>query len=164
LKPSERNYDWLGNGIYFWEADPIRAMDWAKWRKKRGDYKNPAIVGAVIDLGNCLDLTTHDDLASVKMAYDEYVKEQKLAGLEIAENKNVQEDLNEDRLLRYLDCAVINHLHNILKLRGVEAFDTVRGMFTEGDNLYENAGFRLKTHTQISVINSKCIKGYFIPR
>jgi len=42
--------------------------------------------------------------------------------------------------------------------------DTVRGVFTEGEPLYENAGFRNKTHIQICVMNPKCIKGYFFPR
>jgi hypothetical protein len=45
-----------------------------------------------------------------------------------------------------------------------EPFDTVRGMFTEGGDLYDGAGFQQKTHSQISVINPECIKGYFIPR
>ena len=30
LKRSENAYDWLGNGIYFWENSYERAMEWAK--------------------------------------------------------------------------------------------------------------------------------------
>ncbi len=30
LKRSTNNYDWLGNGIYFWENSYERAYDWAK--------------------------------------------------------------------------------------------------------------------------------------
>ena len=30
LNPSLNSYDWLGNGIYFWEADPQRALEWAE--------------------------------------------------------------------------------------------------------------------------------------
>ena len=29
LKPSANPYDWLGNGIYFWEHGPQRAYEWA---------------------------------------------------------------------------------------------------------------------------------------
>ena len=29
LKKSENEYDWLGNGIYFWENNYQRARDWA---------------------------------------------------------------------------------------------------------------------------------------
>ena len=53
LKASENTYDWLGHGIYFWEQNLKRAKDWA--RRRYG--KEAAVVGAVIDLGNCLNLT-----------------------------------------------------------------------------------------------------------
>ena len=53
LRPSENDYDWLGNGIYFWENGYERALDWALAR-----YGEDArIVGAIIDLGHCLNLT-----------------------------------------------------------------------------------------------------------
>src|SRR5271165_4419641 len=47
-QPSQNPYDWLGHGIYFWEFAPHRALTWAG----RG-----GVVGAVIHLGLCLDLT-----------------------------------------------------------------------------------------------------------
>ena len=50
LLQSERDFDWLGPGAYFWESDPQRAFEWAKWKAAREDYSNPAVVGAVIDL------------------------------------------------------------------------------------------------------------------
>ena len=34
LKPSENDYDWLGNGIYFWENNPKRALEYAKMLKE----------------------------------------------------------------------------------------------------------------------------------
>ena len=40
----------------------------------------------------------------------------------------------------------------------------MRGVFWEGEDLYENAGFKEKNHIQICVRNSNCIKGFFIPR
>lgn len=30
FKNSENSYDWLGHGIYFWESNPDRALDWAR--------------------------------------------------------------------------------------------------------------------------------------
>ncbi|MFM9961639.1 MAG: hypothetical protein ACKV2Q_10475 [Planctomycetaceae bacterium] len=48
-KPSENAYDWLGEGIYFWEHSPERARRWAG--------EDGIVIGAVIQLGNCLDLT-----------------------------------------------------------------------------------------------------------
>ena len=31
---SENDYDWLGSGAYFWEANPARALAWARHLKK----------------------------------------------------------------------------------------------------------------------------------
>ena len=47
---------------------------------------------------------------------------------------------------------------------GFMPFDSVRGTFEEGNEMYPGAGFREKTHTQVCVRNLNCIKGYFIPR
>jgi hypothetical protein len=43
-------------------------------------------------------------------------------------------------------------------------FDSVRGVFWEGRELYPNAGFREKDHIQICIRNPNCIKGFFYPR
>ena len=34
LNPSENDYDWLGNGVYFWENNCKRAMDFAIFLKE----------------------------------------------------------------------------------------------------------------------------------
>lgn len=51
LQPNDKKYHWLGTGIYFWENDPERALEWAKEKASRGEIANPYVVGAVIDLG-----------------------------------------------------------------------------------------------------------------
>lgn len=60
LQSSHNEYDWLGSGVYFWENDYERALDFAKEAKKRkgSGIRTPAVIGAVICLENCLDLTT----------------------------------------------------------------------------------------------------------
>lgn len=74
LKASENDYDWLGHGVYFWENNPVRAMEWAKEQsarsRARGKAFTPAVVGAVIDLGNCLDLLNAASIELVERAYD----------------------------------------------------------------------------------------------
>ena len=57
---SENSYDWLGHGSYFWEADPIRAFEWAK-----DNREDPYVVGVVLDLGNCLNLLEREGVAVV---------------------------------------------------------------------------------------------------
>ena len=57
LAESRNEYDWLGSGIYFWEANPRRGLDFAQevMRRSRGAaITSPAVVGAIIDLRLCL--------------------------------------------------------------------------------------------------------------
>lgn len=58
LRQSENDYDWLGHGFYFWAADAARALDWAQQRAEElgQPVSDAAALGAVIDLGNCLQL------------------------------------------------------------------------------------------------------------
>jgi hypothetical protein len=168
LWSSENQTDWLGRGIYFWEGDPQRALEWAEERVRRKDYKTAAVVGAVIDLGNCLDLTKRENLELLKDIYSLFVEQQKRAGLPIPVNQQSKNDPHGDRLKRYLDCAVITFLHELIRdgalnRSKVKPFDSVRGMFTEGGDLYPGAGFQAKSHSQIAVLEGNCIKGVFYP-
>ncbi|MGF7054762.1 hypothetical protein GGC47_003966 [Bosea sp. OAE752] len=158
---SEKQYDWLGKGVYFWENDPQRAKEWADEKVAKGHYTEPFVIGALIDLGNCLDLTLRENHDFLIVAYDGYYEDAKRTGKDILVNKDVADDKNADKLLRFLDCAVINYLHSTL---GASGFDSVRGMFVEGDSVYAGAGFRQKTHTQIAVVKQTCIKEVFVPR
>lgn len=162
LKKSSNDYDWLGHGIYFWQNDPKRALDWANHLVKRKKISESAVVGAIIDLRNCLDLTTFEATQLVKQSYLNFEQASKTTNIELPKNENLTGDFNDDLLIRNLDCAVINEV--IKTAKNVEPFDTVKGIFYEGSEIYPNAGFKEKTHTQISVINENCILGYFIPR
>lgn len=62
---------------------------------------------------------------------------------------------------RNLDCFLINYLVAKEEKENGTKYDSVRGVFFEGNELYKNAGFREKNHIQIAVINPNCIKGYF---
>jgi len=67
----------------------------------------------------------------------------------------------KDRLVRKLDCSVINHLHRIVKIGNLQPIDTVRAVFDEGEQLYNTSGFKNKVHIQFCVCNPKMIKGVF---
>lgn len=164
LRFSEKAYDWLGSGAYFWEADPRRAAEWAQWKVQRGDYIQGSVVGAVINLGYCLDLTTRVGISAMQVGFESFRDYRSGAGLTMPENKSAPGQPDEDRLLRYLDRAVIEHLHEMLALDGARPYDSVRGMFTEGPEAFPGAGFRERTHTQIAVRNPACILGLFRPR
>jgi hypothetical protein len=163
LLQSDRDYDWLGPGAYFWESDPVRALEWAHWHVSRGDHEDPYVIGAVIDLGNCLDLVGRENLEVLRAAHDSYVDLVKRSGLPMPENKPAGAS-DPDRRLRYLDCAVIRYLHTMIQGQDALApYDTVRGMFAEGVEVYPGSGFRELSHVQIAVCNNDCIKGLFVP-
>jgi hypothetical protein len=166
LKPSNNDYDWLGNGIYFWENDPQRAMWYADFLQKhpkraKAIIEKPAVIGAIIDVGHCLNLIEAKSLDIVKTAYELFKSTQEMAGLPLPENKPIGDE--QDLLLRKLDCAVIETIHAYNKEKGHPGYDSVRGVFWEGNELYPNAGFKERNHIQICVRNVNCIKGYFTP-
>ncbi len=159
FKKSENDYDWLGSGIYFWESNPDRALSWAHELGSRHKGKKPFepfVVGAVIDLGFCLDLMTANGIIAVKEAYAGLIETAKSSKVPLPVNEG-----GEDLLLRRLDRAVIQYLHEFRKQEKKVPFDTVRAAFTEAKRLYENSGFREKTHIQVCVTNPDKIKGVF---
>lgn len=163
FKKSQESYDWLGHGMYFWDGNVQRAMEWAKIKQKAGKLKEPAVVGAVIDLGRCLDLLDSGNINALEKYYQIFKHDVDNSGLKIPQNKDYGNNKG-DKVLRYLDCAVIEYMHKYLEFEKQVPFDSVRAAFIEGDPIYPNAGFNKKTHIQICIINPNCIKGVFLPR
>lgn len=167
LKQSSNTYDWLGHGIYFWENSPSRALEFAGFlkdnpKKAKNPIKTPSVIGAIINLGYCLDFTDYSNLQLLKDGYELLMTAISKSGIKLA-NKPIGE--NEDLLLRDLDCAVIETLHSLRSPNSnLKSFDSVRGVFWEGPEIYPTAGFKEKNHIQICIRNKNCIKGYFLPR
>jgi hypothetical protein len=156
---SQNDWDWLGWGIYFWEANPLRGLEFAQEQMGRGRIDDPFVIGAVLDLGYCLDLTSSTGIAAVKAAYSNFVEVTAKAGKPMPKNRG-----GPDALLRELDCAVINYLHQIRASAQppLPPFDSVKGVFlAEGGQIYEGSGFFNKTHIQICIRNPSCVKGIF---
>lgn len=167
FKPSNKPYDWLGEGSYFWEEDIQRASEWARERRAT----SPCVVGAVVDLGNCLDLTKRNGAEAVRLAYNSYVALQAQRGQALPQNERIPGSSSNELLIRHLDRAVIDHLHANYRLASnadggkTKEFDTVRALFPEGRELYASSGFLEKTHVQIAVRKQTQILGVFrIPR
>ena len=155
FKPSDNAYDWLGPGIYFWEANPLRGLEFATELAKTGrgssGISKPAVVGALIDLGHCLDLTTSAAVNLVRSTHKRLVAIAETADQKLPSNSS-------DLLRRNLDCAVIRLVHEVTT---AEPFDTVRGVFLEGEPIFKKSGFYDKTHIQICVRNPNSIRGVF---
>ncbi len=157
LNKSYNSYDWLGNGIYFWEQNYKRAEEWAQNRYGA----DGAVIGAVIDLGFCLNLTDSFSADILREGYQLLLYRCQASGANLPVNRKSKK--SDDVLLRDLDCAVIQQIHDFKKLNKEPPFDSVRGIFTEGGPVFPGAEFKEKTHTQICICNPNCIKGYFSP-
>ena len=159
LEQSTNDYDWLGHGIYFWENDPERALLFAEEAASRNNnaVQSPAVIGAVIDLGYCLNLIESENLTLLKNGYELLVA--------ASASQNDPLPTNSDNLfLRHLDCAVIETVHQSREEEDEKSFDSVRAVFWEGKDLYPNAGFKEKNHIQACIRNPNCIKGFFMVR
>jgi hypothetical protein len=175
VKKSQEIFDWLGSGFYVWENNFDRALKWAEDKKERGKIKTPSVVGVVYQLDYCLDFTDSQFIDILPEYYESMAADLLLAGKRLPQNKDIPKDIYQDRILRELDCAVINYLHQKIdeqikkdmstqKFSELKPFDTVRGIFTEGGPAFEGAGIQSKNHIQICIRNTNCIKGFFIPR
>lgn len=159
LKPSTNPWDWLGHGIYFWEKSEARAMKWAREMAAmpHSPVRKPTVVGAIISLGHCLDLADPESAHLVTTAYEHFTAECRASGNTQPRNKGPESKA------RFLDCAVMNHLHDLTETMGRPAFETVRGFFNEGQPVYPTAGLRSLDHVQVCVRNPRCILGFFKP-
>lgn len=175
IKISEKPYDWLGHGMYFWENNYDRALQWANDKKKRGEIKQPAVIGATLQLGYCCDFTEAKYIQILSSCYDIMEERYRSVKAELPENKDLPHDKHKDKILRELDCAVIEFMHKLL-FRNAEkeisrngfapnrSFDSTRSVFTEGGPAFNGAGLFAKTHVQICIRNFNYIKGFFLPR
>jgi len=165
----------LGNGMYFWENNYDRALQWAKDKKARGDIKIPAVIGAVLYLGHCFDLLDSQFVKMIQEHYNQLEAEYQFSNIDLPQNRDLSHDKYKDKIFRQLDCTVIEFMHRAIlekiidekKAKGFsefKLFDSARGVFTEGGPAYPGAGILEKSHIQICVRNANCIKGFFLPR
>lgn len=154
----------LGAEFIFWEYNLERAHQWAldQAKKDKSSVKEPAVLGAIIDLGYCLDLTDSMCVEELSEAYVGLKKVCRDRGLRLPTNSPAGKP--DELLIRKLDCAVIQFAEEANYKAQHTRYDSVRAAFWEGEELYPNAGFRKKNHIQICICNPNCIKGYFLPQ
>jgi len=143
-QPSQNPYDWLGHGIYFWEFAPRRAKDWSD---KGG------VIGAVIQLGNCLDLM---DVQYTTLLQDQYRLVQRIrstSGQLMPKNKGKRRDL---------DCLIINHLVASGERKRI-TYQTFCFPYLEATEIYTGSGIFRDSHIQLAVRDHRCIVGVFRP-
>ncbi|MBO9570927.1 MAG: hypothetical protein J7497_01765 [Chitinophagaceae bacterium] len=160
LQPSSNSWDWLGPGTYFWEQNPLRALEYAEESSKRKQFnkipiKIPFVLGAIIDLGNCLNLVEAKSIEIIREAYN---------GLrELKTTLNEKMPVNKGNN-RALDCSVMQYINQVNRLQNKQSYDTIRCAFSEGVEAYPGSNISSRLHIQICVLNPKCIQGYFLPQ
>ena len=161
LKPSKNDYDWLGSGIYFWENAPERAMRWAKEQQKRNPrlIKKPAVVGAVVHLGSCLNLM---DKASNQPIKDAYKVVEGTFPIIRKIRPYFTFPVNRGKF-HMLDAFVLNATCEFAE-RNKHPYDTVRAAFVEGEPVFKGSAIQSDTHIQLCVRNPASIVAYFRPR
>jgi hypothetical protein len=126
LKPGSQRYDWLGAGVYFWEDDPNLALGWARHTSRRqpGNIRNPAVIGAVMDLKECLNLVQTGASRILQAAHQALMQEVARAGGQMPSNESEEQ--------RFLDHAVFETLHELRRTEGLLPFPAVRALFRAG--------------------------------
>lgn len=158
FKPSTNTYDWLGDGIYFWEYGADRALQFAQEQVSRGRVRTPTCVGALVQLGNCFDLMDTRFTSELTAAFEPWTQHYSSEDLPLPRNAGRAPDFK----LRRLDRTVLNWYLRVSD-RGGERYDTVRCGFPEGIPVYPGSGILTQTHIQLTVRNPGCILGVFRP-
>lgn len=88
-----------------------RASAWAHDKLKRGEIEKPAVIGPVLHLGTCCDFLDSNYINLVSKYHQLMVAHYQAMGKPIPENKDTKGDAHKDKLMRELDCAVIEFMH-----------------------------------------------------
>lgn len=144
--PSTKAYDWLGEGVYFWEYAPYRALDWAASKCGR-EGGTPAVLRVTIKLGRCLNLLDIEHIPGLTEMYALFV--------DILGEENLPRNTGQGA--HFLDREIIDGYCRTVAERTFKPFQTVRGSFAEGEPIYSGSKILKKAHTQIAVRDTTCI-------
>ena len=170
FRPSQRAFDWLGHGIYFWEHAPQQALRFARIRQRQYQRKQVksaedlrrateplAVVGCMIRLGNCFDLLEPDNVEYLQDLFSDYKESMKLTGEVLPRNT---------RKYRKLDCDVFEYAYKIAKARnpGVE-IESARGVYVPSGGerrVWAGSWISRDTHIQLCVRNPRNLLGLWL--
>lgn len=143
--PSNNRYDWLGDGIYFWEEAPERAWEWA--RQVYGD--DAAVVASRLLLDSCMDLAERHWQEFLAEVYRSFAHERKQRGRAVPRQR-------PNSGSHPLDRVIINRAVVTLAQQGI-VIRVVRSPFREGKRLYPWSALYSHQHVQIAVRDTALI-------
>jgi hypothetical protein len=144
---SDNDYDWLGTGIYFFQDAPIRAKQWAT----KQHPNDPAVLRAVIDLDNCIDLFDIGWQPLLKSLYNPFVEQWRTTNQPLP-----RQDPDRSKAHR-LDCSFLNYSIELLSRQDL-LIESVRAAFMEGERLFPDSAIFDLAHIQIAIRNPSLIK------
>ena len=157
---SENEFDWLGNGIYYWEYAPKQAWAWADRKRKNEHWprdEEVAVVASMIRLGFCFDLLDPDNTHEIKACYREYLIFCERLGQE--PRKNYQHR-------KYLDCAVFQLAYAAFKRDGIQV-DSSRSVYVPTGprrRAWKSSSVSEDAHIQLCIRNDDCILGSWLAK
>ena len=113
-------------------------------------------MGAIVQLGDCFDLTNEGFVEILGDSFKELTKAFEAEGRELPKNTKAAGKRRE------LDCLAINHCLERLE-EADRRYDSVRGAFLEGPPVFDGTTISKETHIQVAVRNPACILGVFRP-
>ena len=137
-------------------------MGLGRARNQRG-IRKPAVLGAIVHLGNCFDLLDTAFTQLLGRMFPIYRTACENARLPLPRNLPVSGEAFGDLARRCLDCAVLNWVLDSCERTEDRHFHTVRGVFTEGAPAFPGSKVMSKSHIQIAVRDPAAILGYFKP-
>jgi hypothetical protein len=148
---SDNDYDWLGTGIYFFQDAPLRAKQWATERYP----DNPAVIGALIRLENCIDLLDIAWFPFLKDVYNSFVEQYRVS------NQTLPKQNPQRSKAHRLDCAFFNYNSQLLSSQG-QTIESIRAVFVEGEQIFPTSAIFDLAHLQIAVKNPALIKQCYL--
>jgi hypothetical protein len=142
---SRNPYDWLGDGVYFFQDAPARAAAWAY------DLYGPSriVLQATIAIRDCLDLLDMRWTRTLTVAYDGFLAQLKRAGRPLPKQR-------KGSGAHRLDREVINYAVGVLSEQGVN-IRVVRSAFIEGEPIFPDSALFDRSHVQLAVRDTSCI-------
>src|SRR5262249_31971950 len=112
------------------------------------------VIGAIIQLGNCLDLTDGKFTTGLRAMYRTLKQQARREGKVLAGNRGKR---------RGLDCLVINRLVESAEGGSGGRFQPARCPFLEGSPAFPGSAIRRDSHMQLVVFDKRCLLGVFRP-
>jgi len=154
---SRNPWEWLGDGVYFWQDAPNRAREWAEEWAARGTHQSvekTAIIQAKLRLENCIDMLDvgwRDALEELSKDFLGRIRKTP----EFAKLKNHRIGTRRGR--HELDAAFFNYAVGELANTGMRV-SSIRAAITEGEPILPDSPLCYKSHVQICILNTSLIE------